>query len=641
MVHLSGIYYEIGDRILFDNISCVIPQASRLAFIGPNGAGKTTLFRVLTGELQPLRGKVTKPRDFSIGYLPQEEIVLDDQTVLQSALRGRKDLLSLAEKIESLRIQASEDEAALIRLGELEHQFEGMGGYALEANAKAMLSGLGFNKEDFTRSIREFSGGWRMRVYLARLLLLNPDLLLLDEPTNHLDLSSLEWLEGYLSNFSGSIVVVSHDRYFIDRIAREIYELDGGRLEHYAGNYLFYEKQKAIHREQASARAKQAAKERLRQQEFIERFRYKATKARQVQSRIKLLDRLDDVRVPEATRSYTFKLTTPFASYHEVLHLRNVSVRYDGDWILEDISLSIYRGQKIAVVGDNGAGKTTLTRMMVGQLSPQRGQIVLGPRAAIGYYAQHQTDTLDLNATVYDEIASAVADSQVPRIRDMLGVFGFHGDDVFKPVNVLSGGEKARVSLTKILLSAVNFLIMDEPTNHLDIAAKEALENALADYDGTVILISHDRYFLDKLVHRVVEVKDKKLHEYDGNYTDYTSRRPQTVIQQPPAKVVKPIAGFKSKDEKRKAAEARQAVSRRRNDLNESIRQAEEKIDDLERRKSELEILLGQPETYKDGEKSASLTREYHQIKRDLEIYLSRWETVQQELDSLLLELNQ
>ncbi len=643
MVNLQGITFEIGTRRLLNGIDWVISQGSRSALIGPNGAGKTTLLKIICGETAPDSGVILKPKDYLIGYLPQEETPADDQTVLSCAMQGRSDLLNLFEKIDELRHLAAADAGLLHRLGELEHRFELAGGYRLEHEAKAVLSGLGFRSSDFERSMMEFSGGMRMRVHLARLLLMNPDLLLLDEPTNHLDLPSLEWLEQYLGSFRGSIVVVSHDRYFIDRIASQVCELTNGRLRCYSGNYRFYEQKRQEEAEQAAERAKRLAREKERQQQFIERFRYKATKARQVQSRIKMLERLEEAPQEEvpAVSSYSFRLSVPFESYHDVLQMQDVWFAYDQDWILEGINLTIHRGQKLALVGENGAGKTTLTRLMVGSLKPQRGRITLGKKVAVGYYAQHQTEALNLGATVFDEVAAGVADSQFPHIRDVLGLFGFRGDDVFKPIAVLSGGEKARVSLTKILLSPVNFLIMDEPTNHLDVASKEALEEALRRYNGTVVLISHDRYFLDKLVHRVIEIKGRRLREYEGNYTDYLSLRPQEQqMERPEPRAEITVVGFKTKEEKRREAEARQAVSKRRNELTAAISEIESRIDRREQRKAELELLLSQTETYKDGEMAASLGRELHQIKQELEDDLSQWESAHIELENLLKSIS-
>ncbi|RPI00221.1 MAG: ABC transporter ATP-binding protein [Calditrichaeota bacterium] len=641
MVHLKGISFSIGERRLIDDIDWIIPNGSRFALIGPNGTGKTTLFRIITQNLSSQSGVLLKPKEYTIGFLPQEEIEFSDSTILHSAMQGKAELLRLAAEIDQLRIQVEQpghSENLLKKLGEMEHQFDSWGGYSLEAQAKAVLSGLGFGKDDMTRSLREFSGGWRMRVYLARLLLLNPDLLLLDEPTNHLDLTALEWLEQYLANFGGSIIIISHDRYFIDRLAREIFELVHGRLKHYAGNYHYYEQQKVIDLAQTEAKIAQLSRERSRQQAFIDRFRYKATKATQVQSRLKMLNRLEDIDHLPVEHRYSFKLSVSTESYLEVLTFKNVTFAYDTPAVLDNIDLEIYRGQKIALVGDNGAGKTTLTRLIVGQLSPQFGQVTLGQRVKIAYYAQHQIEALDFHATVYDQVASTVADVHLPRIRDVLGLFGFHGDDVFKPISVLSGGEKARVSLTQILLSPVNFLIMDEPTNHLDIASREALENALVDFNGTLLLISHDRYFLDKIVNRVIEVHDRALTGYEGNYTDYLNKRMFSAQQTIAGKSETPI-GRRLKDEKRKEAELRQSVSQKRRELNAEIENCESNIDQLEKRKVVVESLLGVPDTYKNGDQAASLTREYHQIKDAIEEWLRKWETTSSMLEELLRSL--
>ncbi len=481
MLHIKNIHYEIGERVLLDSINCVMEPGKRAALIGPNGAGKSTLLNIINGSLEPNAGDILKPKDYKIGYLPQETIQLDNESILTLTLRGRQSLLDLSAKIQQLHQQLEENgdssELQLEQLGTLEHQFQTLGGYSMEADAAAILTGLGFSTSDLNRKLAEFSGGWRMRVYLAQLLFQQPNLLLLDEPTNHLDLPSLEWLESYLSAFRGSIMIVSHDRFFIDRLADEIVELEQGRMHHYAGNYHFYERERAKRIELAKKQNEQLAAERKRQSEFIERFRYKATKAAQVQSRVKALERMEGpADTLSEKHSYSFEINVDTPSYHDVLHIQNAAFRYEQDWVLHDINLDVYRNQKMALVGINGAGKTTLTRLIVGQLEPVQGSIELGKRVSVGYYAQHQVDTLNLDATAFDEVGATVTDRQYPKIRDVLGMFGFHGDDVFKPIRVLSGGEKARVSLAKILLSPVNFLIMDEPTNHLDIKSKEELE---------------------------------------------------------------------------------------------------------------------------------------------------------------------
>jgi len=639
MLQIRNLKYSIGDLALLNGINWLIRPAKRAALIGPNGAGKTTLLRILNGELRPETGEIIKPREYVIGYLPQEEIAIGQGTILEVALLGRNEIIELEKKSHKIRHQlennAENHDVLLKQLGELEHRYESLDGYRLESSVKAILSGLGFAESDFDCPLSDFSGGWRMRVYLTRLLIKEPDLLLLDEPTNHLDLPSLEWLEQYLLGFPGSIVIVSHDRYFIDRLAEEIYELERGRLESYPGNYFFYEQKKQEKLEFLQKKLEETRAERERQQRFINRFRYKATKAIQVQSRVKQLEKLEEVELPPPPKRIFFHLSVEQQSYKDVLAISNMSFSYTDEWVLRDINLNLYRGDKVAMVGVNGAGKTTLTRLIVGQLSPQEGIIHVGNRTVIGYYAQHQVDTLDLDATVYDEVSSTVATGLVPKVRDVLGIFQLSGDAVFKKIRVLSGGEKARVSLAKILLSPVNFLIMDEPTNHLDMASKVALEKALANYDGTLILISHDRYFLDKLITRVIELKDKHIREYEGNYTNYLDKREQFVASVQTENRDKTISK-KSKEAKRSQAEARQAISKARNRLHNEIKNLEGRIEELENRILQLEMLLADPETYKNGEKAAETQKEYAQSKNELTASMERWEMAFKELNGLL-----
>jgi len=648
MLQINDLSYNIGERELLKAVNWVINPGRRVALIGPNGAGKTTLLRILNEELAPASGMLIKPKGYRIGYLPQEELPDAQEPILDMVLQGFPEVMSLEEQIydlhQKLELGGDRHVEWLERLGALEFRYDALGGYALENQAKAILSGLGFSVSDLRRPLSEFSGGWRMRVYLARLLLIAPDLLLLDEPTNHLDLPALEWLEQYLLSFAGSMVLVSHDRYFIDRLADEICELENGRLVHYTGNYHFYEKQKALIREQALKKQQALAEERERQQKFIDRFRYKATKAAQVQSRIKQLEKMEEVEwTPTPPRSLSFTLQAETTSFRDVVKISDLYYRYAGPWVLEELNLSIYRGDRLALVGINGAGKTTLTRLMCSQLTPQQGSVRIGERVQIGYYAQHQIEALTPDATVYEEVASTVRHALLPRVRDGLGLFGFHGDDAFKPIRVLSGGEKARVSLTKILLSPVNFLIMDEPTNHLDLASKEALEEALSGFDGTLLLISHDRYFLDKLVHRVIELKDGRLREFEGNYSDYLNKRRleslnERETESEPA-VEKEVSAKKNKEQKRQEAEARQAVSKERNFLKAEIERIEARIAHLEAQKLETEQLLGQPDSYKDGASAARLTREYSAVKTELEQLLEKWAALQTEYEVLLERL--
>jgi len=643
MLQINGLTYEIGERALMRDVQWSIHPGRRIALIGPNGAGKTTLLRILSGEIEVSAQAIQKPRDYSIGYLPQEEIAIGMGSVLQMAMQGHQEVLDMETEMESihnqLESQADDSEALLKKLGDLESRYTLLGGYDLEARTKKILMGLGFSTSDFFRSVAELSGGWRMRVYLARLLLQEPDLLLLDEPTNHLDIPSLEWLELYLKSFSGSIVLVSHDRFFIDRLAQEIAELYNSRLTIYSGNYHFYERKKKLIQEQLVKRYYEQKEERERLEKFINRFRYKATKAAQVQSRVKRLEKMETVELPEARKQIHFKIKADTQSYMDVLTVQDLWFRYDEPWVLQNLSLKLYRGEKVALVGVNGAGKTTFTRLISGELQPQRGKLELGQKVHVGYYAQHQVDALDLNKSIVEEVGSAAAPSFSGNLRDILGVFQFSNRDADKRVGVLSGGEKARVSLAKILLSPSNFLIMDEPTNHLDLASKEALEQALAGYDGTLLLISHDRYFLDKLVSRVIEIKDGRLTEFSGNYSHYLEKRQELTQAEEntiPTKAHAAKALKKSKEQKQKEAAARQAVSKQRNQLQSEIEKIESRLETLESQKASLEAQLVLPETYQDAPLATRLQKEYDAILIELPQLESRWEAAHEELETLL-----
>jgi len=662
MLQIKDLHYSIGERQLLAGVDWNLQPGKRVALVGPNGIGKTTLLRIIMGQLE-YSGDIIKPKDYHIGWLPQEEITVQGTTALQTVLEGQKELTKLELQITELHHQLDRSgtgtadetgrEELLHRLGQLEHRYQAMEGYHIETKAKRILSGLGFKENDFSRPLTEFSGGWRMRVYLALLLVQNPDLLLLDEPTNHLDLPSLEWLEQYLLNFNGSIVIVSHDRFFIDRVAQEIVELDRGKLEHYPGNYHAYEQKKEQKQALLLKKWKEQKEERERQERFINRFRYKNTKAKQVQSRIKMLEKMGDQEIEppvQISQKLDFTLSLETISYNDVLTLEQMSFRYRQDWVLQEANLNIYRGDKVCLVGPNGAGKTTLTRLIVGQLQPVSGILKLGERTVIGYYAQHQVDTLNLENSVYDEVASTVATSLVPKIRDILGLFQFSGSDIYKKINVLSGGEKARVSLAKILISPVNFLIMDEPTNHLDKTAREALEKALSQYNGTLLLISHDRYFLDKIVNRVVEVRQGKLIAYDGNYSYYLDKRDNSSV--PAAENKSSEKSFptppresqndstpgskKTKEQKRLEAEARQAVSKERNRLQTEVTGLEEKIEALEKKKDQLESQLAAPETYNQSELTIRLQKEYARVNKELTHTTQLWEDASLQLEEIL-----
>ncbi len=651
MLQINNLSFSIGDLDLLKNITWTIKPKKRIGLIGPNGAGKTTFLCVLTGEYELSGGSISIPKDYTIGYLPQEEIVFEEKSILDIVMTGNPEIIRIEHELKTIhdQLDANTDNPALIKkLGVLEDRFALLGGYQIESEAKKILSGLGFKEGDYDRVISEFSGGWRMRVHLCRLLLQAPDLLLMDEPTNHLDLSSLEWLEDYLQTFSGTMIVISHDRFFLDRLVNEIAELEKGKITSYSGNYHFYEQKKELVTEQLIKAWQAQQEERARIQKFIDRFRYKNTKAAAVQSRVKMLEKMEIIEPPEKASTFSFKIQADVKSFKEVLEINDMAFNYGSNQVFSDFDLNIIRGEKIALVGDNGQGKTTLTRLIHQELFPQSGVLKIGERVNIGYYAQHQVDALDLNKTIYEEVEETAAPSFRTKLRDILGIFRFTGDDVNKKTGVLSGGEKARVSLAKILLSPCNFLIMDEPTNHLDMASKDALEHALRDYDGTLLVISHDRYFLDRLVNRVIEIKDGKLYDYPGNYSYYLGKRkqyhPETVTDliitpnEPnlKTKTAQPSGAKKSKEQKREEAEARKIISKQRNALQKRIDEIENELDVLTARKTELETELANPATYNDPEKSKSLNLEYGKIETQIPLLEQEWEEKHLELEELL-----
>jgi ATP-binding cassette subfamily F protein 3 len=646
MLQLINITHEIEGVPLFEDIQWTINPQKRVALIGPNGSGKTTLLRLISGNLRIQQGELVKPKTYQIGYLPQEEISFGRGTVLEEVLEANQLMQSMEDEkeyihrqLEDSSINPDEQQVLAERLAYLEERFHFLGGYSYEAQAKKILVGLGFKEKEFDDLIETKSGGWRMRIYLARLLLQNPDLLLLDEPTNHLDIESLEWLETYLLDFRGSMILVSHDRFFIDRLGQEIAELEHGQLTHYAGKYHYYENEKALRLRQLEQKSEEIRAEKERLTQFINRFRYKNTKAAQVQDRVKRLEKLKDVKLPPATRKINFQITSPVKSYKDVCKINEAGFRYTADWVFEDINLALYRGEKAALVGANGEGKTTLTKLIAGQLSPQKGRLDLGERVSIGYYAQHQIDALNGENTIYQEVYKTAAENYRVQIRDILGIFKFSGEDIEKKISVLSGGEKARVSLAKILISPVNFLLMDEPTNHLDLDSKKALEKALREYDGTLLLISHDRYFLDQLVTIVFELKDGTLSRFEGNYSAYLEKKTQTTIKDKGTAAEGITVVRKDKDQKRQEAEARQKISQERKRLNDRIKILESELEKLESAKDSIEQQLAEPDFYKDQTKAAETGKRYQQLQDEIPKLYEEWEKVQNELDILLENL--
>src|SRR2546426_10786644 len=523
MISVEGIAKSFGGQVLFRDLSWRIADRERIGLVGPNGAGKTTLCRILAGLDEPDAGRVSRPRATTVGYLAQEAAASGEGSVLAEALAGFADVWALERDMEEVAavLATAPTDALTARYGDLQHRFEALGGYRLESQAKAILSGLGFRPDELARPVAEFSGGWRMRAALARLLLLAPSLLLLDEPTNHLDLESLAWLEDFLAGYAGTVVVVAHDRYFLNRMVTSIAELSAAGLTVYPGDYDDYLVEREARHALLEAQARNQAKRIEEIERFIERFRYQATKARQVQSRVKMLAKVERIELPGAARRIHFKFPEPPRTGRRVATLTGLHKAYGDNVVYAGVDFAVERGERVAFVGENGAGQSPLLRILAGVLPFERGERTLGAHVAVHYYAQHQVDALNPERAVLAELEAVAPEAAHPRLRALLGAFLFSGAAVDKKVSVLSGGEKARLALAKMLVRPTALLCLDEPTNHLDLASREVLEDALAGFGGTIVFISHDRYFINRIATKIVEIAGGSLTTHLGDYDDY------------------------------------------------------------------------------------------------------------------------
>ncbi len=608
--------------------------------MGANGTGKSTLLKVLGGLETLDYGSISIAKGISAGYLPQDGLTLSGRTVFAECMSVFSKLRAMEEEMEQLTASMSELDHASAeyaqvadRYQRVEHEFQARDGYAIEAQVGSVLTGLGFRKDDWDRQTDEFSGGWQMRIALAKLLLQKPNLLLLDEPTNHLDLEARNWLEEYLTEYPYAFVLISHDRYFLDVTVGKIVEIWNKRIHFYSGNYDKYEEQKTQRREQLEA-AYRNQRERIEQLEvFINRFRYQATKAKQVQSRIKELEKMDRIELPEEEKTIHFSFPQPKASGRIVAEFAGIAKSYGEKEVFRDVSFMIERGDRIALVGVNGAGKSTLIKLLAGKEPPSAGAYRLGHNVQADYFAQDQYKELDQDARIFDDLAELSPRSTQTELRSLLGCFLFSADEVFKRIGVLSGGERNRYALLRMLLHPANFLLLDEPTNHLDMRAKDVLLEALSKYTGTVVFVSHDRYFIDKLATRVFEIGDGRVEVYPGNYEDYRWRkgggaaRLQEAVAAAPA-AVQPVNG--------NGAAPAESKSKRLNPI--KRKQMEDRVRELEHEITRMEAAIAECEsalqTFVSADETQRLTQELEKHKRSLQAKVQEWEELGQALEA-------
>ena len=646
MISITNLSYYLGSRALYENASLHIKPNQKIGLIGLNGTGKSTLLRIIDGEYQADGGTISKAGDVTIGFLNQDLLSYQtDDSILSVAMQAFERQNALQKKIDELlhEMETNYTDDLVDKLGKAQEEFEALDGYSVQSRAEEIMEGLGFSTEDLQKPLRTFSGGWRMRVMLAKLLLQKPSLLMLDEPTNHLDLPSIQWVEKYIQTYEGAVIVVSHDREFLDNVIDVTVEVANGKLNYYPGNYSFYLEEKAMRNEiQKGTYENQQAK--IRQTErFIERFKATASKAKQAQSRVKQLARMEtvDAVIDESARvNFKFQFTTQPGRH--ILHLDNITKAYGAKRILTRADIRLERGDKVALIGANGRGKSTLLRIISGSEPVNEGRRQLGHNVSFSFYAQHQLESLNVDDNMLEELKSANPYKSEGELRGVLGCFLFSGDEVFKKIKVLSGGEKSRVALAKVLLSQANFLLLDEPTNHLDMQSVNILIQALDQYEGTYVVVSHDRFFVSQIANKIWYIEDEQIKEYPGTYDEYewwmSERQANGDTKPAPAKPApQPVA----------VAPSANSVPRNGSDLqrkewqnalkkaNQQAEEMEAKISSLEAQKKKLEAELADPTTY--GTNGALQTRQtdYQRLTRDLDALQQQWETAMTDAEEL------
>ncbi len=635
MISINNLSYLIGGRALFDNASLHIKPKDKIGLIGLNGRGKSTLLRLIDGEYQPTAGDISKSKDCTIGFLNQDLLSYQtNDSILTVAMQAFGRAVTLQQNIDKIlkQMEVNYEDSLVEKLTKAQEEFEALGGYSMQSDAEAILEGIGFKTTDLSRPLKEFSGGWRMRVMLAKLLLEKPSLLMLDEPTNHLDLPSIQWIENYLRGYEGAIIVVSHDRKFLDNVVTSTVEVSQQKLNHYAGNYSFYLEEKQL-REEIQKNAYINQQQQIKQTErFIERFRSKATKARQVQSRVKSLDRMDMIEdVVDDSVVMNFKFGFKQKSGRFIVELDNISKAYGDLEIIKDSSAQIERGDKIALIGANGKGKSTLLRIIAGT-EPIEGERKEGFNVLTGFYAQHQLEALNVENEILQELQQAGSAKTETELRSVLGCFLFSNDDVFKKIKVLSGGEKSRVALAKTLLAESNFLMMDEPTNHLDFLSVNILIQALQQFEGTFVVVSHDRHFVSQIANKIWYIEDYQIKEYPGTYEEYVDWQENRKITAP--KVTEaPVAAKKPKEGKKKTPD--QAALNELKKLQKELDTVEGQIETLEARKPKLEAEMADPSIFADFNKLQEKQTAYDNLEKDLSEAQEKWEELAERIDEL------
>lgn len=645
MITLQNISIQYGKKTLFKDISVTIGTGDRIGLVGPNGAGKSTLLKVLNGTEELDAGSVIAAHHASIGYLPQDGIVLSGRSLFEEVESAFETVISLHNKIDKkskeIELLDTESQAyleGLESIGQWEHQLEELEAHKLQSNIEKILLGLGFRMSDMERSCSDFSGGWQMRIALAKLLLRQPSLLLLDEPTNHLDLDSLRWFESYLHQYKGAILLVSHDRAFLDSFTNRTFALELSQLEDYRGNYSYFEKERMIRKENLLQAYKNQQKQIEQMERFIERFRSKATKAAQVQSRIKALDKIKRIELSEEENNIDFTFPPPPRSGQVVMELDKVCKTYDNIEVLKNIDFKIERGERIAVVGVNGAGKSTMVKILAGVESFQAGERRIGHNTTISYFAQHQADALNPKQDVLSTVEAVLPPNSGRNPRTVLGAFLFKGDDVFKQVGVLSGGEKNRLALAKMLLQPFNCLILDEPTNHLDMKSKDILQEALKQYQGSFVIVSHDRDFLDPIVTKVVEVSKQGLRTFIGNVSEYIKKVDAERAIAQIAESGNNIAAKQQQppnNEKVSAKDRRKWIAERNKKLGplkKELAVIENRIAVMEEEHSALEKAMADPAFFKQGNETKASVDQYNELKIQIQAAYEQWEVLNEKI---------